>query len=189
VTKGARRAVAAVTALAIVVAVAVAAYSLLRARLFPGRYHEAVAAAADEFGLDPLLVAAVVYSESRFRPAARSPAGARGLMQLMPTTAEEVAGKLGLDGYSAAMLDEPEMNLRLGCVYLRELLDEFGGDVPVALAAYNAGRRHAAAWLEAAQGDVRRVLDEHAFPETRRYVRGVLRTRSVLRRLDAIERF
>ena len=188
-TKGARRAVAAVIGLAVVAAGAVTGYSLLRARLLPGRYREVLTRAADEFGLDPLLVAAVVHCESRFRPQARSSAGARGLMQLMPATAEEVAGKLGIAGYSEAMLDEPGVNARLGCAHLRELLDRFDDDAPVALAAYNAGGGHVAKWFEAADGDAERMLSEHAFAETRRYVRDVLRTRSVLRWLDAIDGF
>lgn len=188
-TKGARRAVAAAVGLAVVAGGAVTGYSVLRARLFPGRYREVLTAAADEFGLDPLLVAAVVHCESRFRPQARSSAGARGLMQLMPATAEEAAGKLGMTGYGEALLDEPVVNLRLGCAHLRELVDRFDGDTQGALAAYNAGSRHVATWLEAAQGDAERMLNEHAFPETRKYVRDVFRTRSVLRYLDAIDGF
>lgn len=188
-TKGARRAVAAAIGLAVVAGGAVTAYSVLRARLLPGRYRDVLAAAADEFGLDPLLVAAVVHCESRFRPQARSSAGARGLMQLMPATAEEMAGKLGMTGYDEAALDEPGVNLRLGCAHLRDLLDRFDDDAQVALAAYNAGGARAAEWLEAAQGDPQRMLGKHAFPETRRYVRDVLGTRSVLRWLDAIDGF
>jgi soluble lytic murein transglycosylase len=181
--------------LAVVLAALVGGYAAARARLFPSRYREAVGEAAGEFGLDRLLVAAVVHRESGFRPAARSSAGARGLMQLMPATAEEVAGKLGaagklgFDGYDEAMLDEPRVNLRLGCAYLKELLERFGGDEQVALAAYNAGRGNVARWLEEAEGDVGRMLGEQAFPETRRYVRKVLGTRWLLRRLDAIHGF
>jgi len=200
--RGARRAVWAVAiVLAVVLAVLAGGYAAARARLFPRRYREAVGEAADEFGLDRLLVAAVVHHESRFRPEARSSAGARGLMQLMPATAEEVAGKLeaadklgaggtlGLDGYTEAMLDEPRVNLRLGCAYLKELLERFDGDERVALAAYNAGRGNVARWLEEAGGDVERMLGEEAFPETRRYVRDVRGTRRLLRRLEAIHRF
>jgi soluble lytic murein transglycosylase len=188
-TKGARKALAAAIAAAIVLVGAVAAYKLARARLFPKRYRKAVTEAAEEFGLDPLLVAAVIHNESRFRPAARSSAGARGLMQLMPATAADVAGKLELDGYSEAMLEDPQVNLRLGCAHLRELLDRFGGNEQAALAAYNAGRSKVLRWLEEAEGDTRRMLRERAFPETRRYVRNVLSTRRMLRRLDAIDAF
>jgi soluble lytic murein transglycosylase len=176
-------------ALAVVLAGVVVAYVLVRAQWFPRRYRALVREAAEEFGLDPLLVAALVHRESGFRPEARSRAGARGLMQLMPATAEEVAGKLGLDGYSEAMLEEPRVNLRLGCAYLRELLDRFGGDERVALAAYNAGYGKVDRWLKEARGDVERMMEECAFPETRRYVHDVLGTRWVLRRLDSIRAF
>jgi soluble lytic murein transglycosylase len=174
---------------ATVVVIVVVAYSAARARLFPGRYRDAVSEAAEEAGLDRLLVASVVHCESRFRPGARSAAGARGLMQLMPSTAAELAEKLKLEGYTEAGLDEPSINLRLGCRYLAGLLERFGGDEAVALAAYNAGPGKVAGWLEAAGGDGVRMLDEHAFPETRRYVRDVQRTRRLLRRLDAIDAF
>jgi len=172
-----------------VLVVLVAAYGLARAQLFPKRYRDTVIKAGNEFGLDPLLVAAVIHHESRFRPDARSSAGARGLMQLMPETAGEVAGKLGLDGYSETMLDDPRVSTRLGCAYLKELLDRFDGDEQLALAAYNAGRGNVARWLEQANGDVERMLGEHAFPETRRYVHNVRGTRWVLRCLEAIHGF
>jgi len=164
-------------------------YSTARARLFPRAYRILVSEAAEKAGLDRLLVAAVIHCESRFRPAATSAAGARGLMQLMPATAAEVADRLGLDGYADAMLDEPKVNVRLGCGYLRELLDRFGGDEVAALAAYNAGQGNVARWLEAAGGDAGRMLDEQAFDETRRYVRNVLGTRRWLKRLDERARF
>ena len=180
--------VVAVVVLAVLVA-GIVGYWVARARFFPKRYREAVTEAAEESRLDPLLVAAVVHHESRFRPQARSAAGAVGLMQLMPATAEEVAGKLGLDGWTEAMLEDPQVNLRLGCAYLRELLDRFDGDERAALAAYNAGRGNVVRWLEEAQGDARRMLEEHAFPETRRYVDHVLSTRRLLQRLEAIHAF
>ena len=175
--------------LAAVLVAGVAGYRLARARLFPKRYRKAVIEAAEEFRLDPLLVAAIVHHESRFRPEARSAAGAVGLMQLMPATADEVAGKLGLDGWTEARLEDPEVNLRLGCAYLRELLDRFDGDEQAALAAYNAGRGNVVRWLEEVQGDTRRMLEERAFPETRRYVHEVLGTRWILERLEAIHAF
>jgi soluble lytic murein transglycosylase len=118
-----------------------------------------------------LLVAAVVHVESRFRRDAVSRAGARGLMQVMPATAEEVARDLGIDPFDTTTLDDPATNLRIGVRYLRRLLDEFG-DVRYALAAYNGGPRAVRAWREAGG---RRVAD---FPkgETRRYVVAVMRT-------------
>jgi soluble lytic murein transglycosylase len=172
-----------------VVAATLICYSLARARLFPARYRGPLKEAAEEFGLDPLLVAAVVHCESGFRPDARSPAGARGLMQLMPATAQEAASKVGLDGYTDGALEDPRTNLRLGCAHLRRLLDQFGGDERLALAAYNAGQGNVARWLEQVEGDRDRMLEEEAFPETRRYVRRVLGARRWLERFDSMQSF
>jgi len=180
---------AGLVALAAAAAGLLAAYGAGRARLFPKPYRTAVSEASAEAGVDRLLVAAMIHCESRFRPQARSASGARGLMQLMPATAAEVAARLKLAGYDEAMLDEPEVNVRLGCRYLCELLERFEGDETAALAAYNAGQGNVARWLEAAGGDAERMLDEQAFAETRRYVRNVLGTRRLLRRLDAIDAF
>lgn len=110
------------------------------------------AAAAE--GVDPLLVAAIVEAESRFRPAAVSPKGALGLMQVMPQTAARFGG---------GDLADPGRNLQLGCRYLRELLDLYGGDLELGLAAYNAG-----------PGNVARFGGVPPFRETRRYVERVL---------------
>jgi soluble lytic murein transglycosylase-like protein len=107
-------------------------------------------------GVDPALVAAVARTESGLDPAARSPAGAVGLMQLMPATATV----LGVaDPY------DPAANVRAGAAYLRELLGRFGGNVPAAVAAYNAG-----------PGTVERYGGVPPFEETRRYVARVMAT-------------
>jgi len=181
--------VAGAVVLTAVVVAALAGYSAARARLFPGRCRGPLKEASAEFGLDPLLVAAVVHCESGFDAGARSPAGARGLMQLMPATAQEVASTIDLDGYTDADLDDPGTNLRLGCAYLGRLLGRFEGNEQLALAAYNAGPANVARWLDQAGGDPGRMLDEEAFPETRRYVRRVLGTRRWLDRLDSMQRF
>jgi len=104
------------------------------------RQHEhAIARAAERHGVDPGLLAIMVYTESRGRADARSSAGARGLMQLMPSTAAEIARVRGLPSASPAQLDEPAYNLDMGAWYIARQLDRFGDDLPLALAAYNAG--------------------------------------------------
>lgn len=95
----------------------------------PARYRQVLAAAAAEYGISMELLQTLVWSESGFDPAAVSPAGAIGLMQLMPQTARE----LGVDPH------DPEQNIRGGAAYLRRQLDRFDGDLERALAAYNAG--------------------------------------------------
>ncbi len=102
------------------------------------RVLEAVSRSASRFGLDPLAVLAVIAVESGFDPAALSPMGAMGLMQLRPETARELASELGIPWTSDEMLFDPELNVLLGSCYLRRQLDRFG-DLDAALAAFHAG--------------------------------------------------
>jgi hypothetical protein len=108
------------------------------------RHEDAIARAAEQHGIDPSLLAIMVYTESRGRADARSPAGARGLLQLMPSTAAEIAEVRGLPAPSIARLEDPAYNLDLGAWYMARQLARFG-DVPLALAAYNAGPGRVAA--------------------------------------------
>lgn len=108
------------------------------------RHEQAIVAAARHHGVDPGLLAIMVYTESRGRPEARSPAGARGLMQLMPSTAAEIAATRGLPAPTPARLLDPAYNLDLGAWYMARQLERFG-ELPLALAAYNAGPGRAAA--------------------------------------------
>jgi hypothetical protein len=112
---------------------------------------------ASRHGVDPALVHAVIQAESNYRPRARSEVGARGLMQVMPSTARA----LGVT--SAGALFDPRQNVEAGVKYLKSLLERFGGDVPAALAAYNAG-----------PGAVSRYDGIPPYPETQNYVRKVL---------------
>ncbi|MBE3590029.1 MAG: lytic transglycosylase domain-containing protein [Firmicutes bacterium] len=143
---------------------------------YPFPYRGIIESAAREYGFDPLLLAALIRTESRFRPGAVSPPGARGLMQLMPDTARQLAEEAGYASFDDDMLFDPQTNVRLGTRYLAELRAAFGGNLPAALAAYNGGRRNVSAWL------ARGVWDgtfEHAdrvpFSETRRFLERVRR--------------
>jgi soluble lytic murein transglycosylase len=128
---------------------------------YPLRYSEYVRVHARENDLDPALLAAVIYQESKFRPAARSPSGAIGLMQLTPATAEGIAIRTGGSKFVTSDLLNPEINIRYGAWYLGNLFRKYG-DERLVLAAYNAG-----------QGNVDRWRAHHEgiqFPETRAYV-------------------
>jgi len=104
-------------------------------------FKDLVLAAAQENDLHPLLLLSVIRQESMFEGYARSSAGARGLMQLMPATGAEVAARMGWpENYADSDLYLPAINLRLGARYLANQRDYFGGDLYPALAAYNAGR-------------------------------------------------
>ena len=133
-------------------------------QLFPMPLRDAVTRQAQQAGLDPAYVYGLIRQESRFVMDARSSAGASGLMQLMPRTARWTARKIGLDGYTPALLDDPDTNLMLGISYLKLALDEFHGSMPLAAAAYNAGPAlEGAIWAE-----------NIPFNETRDYVKKVL---------------
>ncbi len=144
-----------------------------------GEHQNAIAAAAEEFQLDPHLLRALVAVESGGDPRAVSRAGAIGLTQLMPPTAREQAERLGVSDYAQERLTEPALNLRLGASYLARLLMRFDGSEPFALAAYNAGPQNVIRWREAAP-DVspQGVIDREGFAETRKHVRRVLRYRA-----------
>jgi soluble lytic murein transglycosylase len=137
---------------------------------YPLRYEAIVRAHARNYDLPPALLAAVIYTESRFDADARSEAGAVGLMQLLPDTARGIAVRTGGDGFVESDLLDPEINVRYGSWYLRHLLDRYH-DVPTALAAYHAGEGNVDEWRRDG-GGVR-------FPETRHYVQKVLDARGV----------
>lgn len=151
--------------------------ALLRSR-YKLTYEDEILSAAEEFDLDPSLVAAVIFTESGFRPQAKSGAGALGLMQLMPATGLEEAELLGMEGVTEDRLTEPFVNIRLGCVYLRKLLDEFGTE-SVALAAYNAGPGRVRQWLKEYGLKEDGSLLYIPYPETSKYVSRVQSARGV----------
>ena len=132
-------------------------------------------------GLRPSLVAALIRHESSFRPHARSPVGAVGLMQLMPTTARWVSEHLEGRPFSSESLLTPENNLRLGSVYLGHLRQRFGEQPVIYLAAYNAGPQQVEDWLQRQEG--RLSIPEIPFPETRAYVASVLESQERYARL------
>lgn len=114
---------------------------------YPLMYGEAIRSIAAEYNLSPSLIAAVILNESSFRPAVESSVGARGLMQLMPDTAEWIAHKLRMEDYHFDWLYEPETNIRFGCWYLNYLSTLFNGDPLCVVCAYHAGQGEIASWL------------------------------------------
>jgi soluble lytic murein transglycosylase len=129
---------------------------------------------AAEKHLDPALIAAVIYAETKFDPRV-SVAGAEGLMQIMPQTAEFLAHRSGATTFTVADLGEPQVNIAYGSYYLRYLLDEYHGNTTFALAAYNGGESNVDLWIASARaaGHSLTVADI-PFPETRAYVQKVL---------------
>lgn len=145
---------------------------------YPLHYAQIVRGHAANYHLSPALLAAVIEQESKFDPNARSSAGAVGLMQLTPQTAEGIAQYTGGAGFTLADLTNPEINVRYGAWYLRHLLDKYH-DERTALAAYNAGQENVDRW--------RRLHEGVQFPETRAYVDRVERLKWIYRRAYASE--
>jgi soluble lytic murein transglycosylase len=145
---------------------------------YPLRYAAIVRGHAAHYHLSPALLAAVIEQESKFDAGARSSAGAVGLMQLTPQTAEGIAQYTGGHGFVLSDLRDPEINVRYGAWYLRHLLDKYR-DERTALAAYNAGQQNVDRWRTAHEGI--------QFPETRAYVDRVERLEGIYRRAYASE--
>lgn len=147
--------------------------------VYPLEYRAIVEGHAENYGLDPALLAAVIYRESKFDPNAVSEAGAVGLMQLLPETAKGIATYTGGSKFRVEDLRDPEINVRYGSFYLRRLIRKYG-DLELALAAYHAGQGNVDEWL----GRGERIL----FAETREYVDDVLRLRRIYREAYGLER-
>jgi soluble lytic murein transglycosylase len=141
---------------------------------YPLKYEQIVRGHAKNYELDPALVAAVIYQESKFRADAKSESGAIGLMQLQPDTARGIAIRTGGTRFQTSDLYNPEINVRYGSWYLRHLLNKYDGDERTALAAYNAGQRNVDLWRAAGEGI--------QFSETRAYVERVEELKGVYRR-------
>jgi soluble lytic murein transglycosylase len=148
----------------------------------PLRHEDIIRQQAADKDLDPTLIAGVIFAESHFRDQT-SQAGAKGLMQLMPETAEFIAQRSGGIAFEQVDLATPQVNIAYGSWYLRYLLDRYDGSEPLALAAYNAGHGTVDGWLaNAAAGGRAFAVADIPYPETRDYVGKVLDARKDYRR-------
>jgi soluble lytic murein transglycosylase len=153
----------------------------------PLNHQDIIRQQAADKRLDPALIAAVIYAETKFDPRP-SPAGAQGLMQILPQTAEFLAHRSGATSFTTSDLATPEVNIAYGSYYLRYLLDEYGGNKLLALAAYNGGEANVSRWLASARAHGHRfTVADIVFPETRAYVRKVLGAERDYRRTYATE--
>jgi soluble lytic murein transglycosylase len=143
------------------------------AQRFPTPFREDVVQAASAIGLDPAYVYGLIRQESRFIMDARSHVGASGLMQLMPATARWTARKLGID-WKDGLINDRNLNLKLGTTYLKMVLDDFQGIPALAAAAYNAGPGRPRRWREGATVEPAAWAEGIPFNETRDYVKRVL---------------
>jgi len=154
----------------------------------PLRHEDIIRQQAADKDLDPALIAGVIYTESRFLDQT-SPAGAKGLMQLLPSTADYIARKSGGTAFEQGDLATPQINIAYGSFYLRYLLDVYDGDTRLAIAAYNGGEGSVNRWVgEArARGEDTIKTADIPYPETRAYVGRVLAARRGYRREYARE--
>jgi soluble lytic murein transglycosylase len=163
-------------------------HQAVREITLPLRHEDIIRQQAADKRVDPALIAAVIYTESHFRDQT-SNAGAKGLMQLMPGTADYIAHKTGGTRFERADLATPQINIAYGTWYLRYLLTRYHGNTVLTLAAYNAGEGKVDQWWRAAsaRGERFKVADHIPFTETRNYVHRVLTARSEYRRTYARE--
>jgi soluble lytic murein transglycosylase len=138
----------------------------------PLRHDDIIRQQAREKNLDPALVAAVIYRESKFRDQT-SKAGAKGLMQILPDTAQFIAKRTGGTQFELRDLANPQINISYGCWYLRYLIDRYSGNKIAAVAAYNAGHERVDAW-----GGSDLTVADIGFPETKQYTQDVFDKRS-----------
>jgi soluble lytic murein transglycosylase len=150
----------------------------VRELTLPLRHEDIIRQQAKEKGLDPALIAGVIYEESRFRDQT-SHAGARGLMQITPATARFIARDSGGVAFTHEDLATPQINIAYGSYYLRYLLRRYDGNETLAIAAYNAGETNVSRWVSQAGGaDSFDSTRDIPFKETRDYVRDVLQRRA-----------
>jgi len=173
-----RRTLATIAAVAIGVLATAFAVSRIdtavRKLALPLNHAEVIREQAAKKHINPALIAAVIYAESKFDPRP-STAGAEGLMQILPDTARFIAHLSGGTRFVASDLATPSINVAYGSYYLRYLLDHYDGDEMLALAAYNAGLANVDSWVAHAGAAGRRLtMDAIPFTETRAYVHRVL---------------
>jgi soluble lytic murein transglycosylase len=169
----------AVAAVAVAAIVAPGVDKAVKEIALPLRHEDIIRQQAADKGLDPALIAGVIYTESRFRDQT-SHAGAKGLMQLLPSTADDIARKSGGTAFVQGDLADPQVNISYGSFYLRYLLKRYGGNEVLAIAAYNAGEGRVDKWIFDARhkGEAFDRARHIPFPETRHYVQQVLDVRA-----------
>lgn len=154
--------------------------------LFPEPWWETIKEESAKNGLDPYLVASLIRQESEFNASAISYANAWGLMQIEPNVGRTLAREEGISHFQTFQLLNPEVNIRLGCKYLKQMLDRFGGVQEYALAAYNAGDSRVVDWQSAGPySGMDEFVESIPFTQTRDYVQAILRNEEVYRSIDS----
>ena len=152
-------------------------------KIYPQKYNEYVEKYANEYGIDSMLIYAIIKAESNFNSNIKSSSNAIGLMQLLENTAKETATKIGVE-YTENCLYNPEINIQLGIKYYSELLKEYSNNYMLALTAYNAGTGNLKKWIE--QGIINEDgsnIEDIPYKETNNYVRKIVRDYNIYKDL------
>ena len=157
---------------------------IIMKKIYPLEYADYVEKYADENGIDKMLVYAIIKAESNFEPNITSNSGAMGLMQLMDSTAKEMAGKIDLEYSAKEILYQPEINIKIGTRYFAELLKKYDDNIYLALTAYNAGIGNVDRWIQ--NGTIKEDgsdIENIPYKETNNYVRKILRDYKIYKEL------
>lgn len=157
--------------LVVVIAIGIGSRYVIKEKFFPYKYREYVDRYSSQYNLDPLLVLAVIKTESKFDDDAHSHKNAVGLMQITVETGEWAAKEMGYTTFAKEDLYDIEYNIRMGCWYLRRLNDTFNNDLILTIAAYNAGPNNVQSWLDNSKySSDGKCIDYIPFGETKKYV-------------------
>lgn len=155
--------------------------------IYPLEYKNIIISNAEEYDIDPALVAAMIFVESKYVSSAQSHRGAMGLMQIMPNTGFWIAEQLAVSDFKEDKLLDPAINIMFGCWYIANLKQQFNNELIVVLAAYNAGRGNVKNWLDNNNWDGKdATIGDLPFEETRNYIKQVL---EVYRKYEKIYNF
>lgn len=147
---------------------------------FPTEYKSFIYANCKKYNIEPALIYSMIKTESHFNPKATSNKGAKGLMQITDQTAQWVALELGIDNFETELIYSPDINIDIGCWYINKLINQFDGDITLALAAYNAGSGNVSKWLDNKQySSDGKTLKEIPFKETREYINKINNSKAV----------
>jgi soluble lytic murein transglycosylase len=167
--------------IAAIIIILISQYKNIVGYLFPIKYDDAVIHYSEMYNIDPYLVFALINVESHYRPDAESNKGAKGLMQITPSTGRWIAEKMGILDFDESMLYDPIINIRMGCWYIDNIKKEFGlesseDDIVLMLAAYNGGSGNVRKWLTNKEySQTGTTLEQIPFTETHQYVEKVLK--------------
>ena len=172
-----------IVVLMVVSIIVILLYQFIMKKVYNTKYNEYVYLYAEENGVDPMLIFAIIKTESNFDPNAKSSVDAKGLMQLMESTAIEVAKELEIENFETEMLYNPEINIKIGIKYFSNLLNMYG-NINTAIVAYNAGPGSVKKWIE--QEIIKEDgsdIENVPFKETNLYIRKVLRDYKIYKSL------